>query len=131
MAWYYDSSFVLSAVLEQRGDLDYAALWDVETIRLSAHLLRIECVVVIRRVGQRTDKLDELLEFINFKYLDDAFERIVRTDIRLSRCRSLDAIHLAIAEHFKSSLSEAPYICSLDERMRKAATEMEYSVLPD
>ena len=143
MARYYDSSLILSAVLEERDDFDVDFLWDAETNRISSALMKIECLIAIRRAGQRQnlspedpwrveriDAVDRFLGAITFKQVDDTIEQTIRSESRLSRCRSLDAIHLATAQYFSRHLDEPLHICTLDKRMREVADELGFQILP-
>lgn len=143
MATYFDSSLILSSIFEERDDIEYDSVWQQETTRLSSNLLRIECIVGIRRVGalqnlapdnpwvmQRISSLEDYLSLINLKYLDQDIEEVIKTESRLSNCRTLDAIHLATAEYFRPKLDENLFICTLDQRIRKVAERLGFPVLP-
>ena len=143
MARYYDSSFILSVVLEERSDIDISSLWDSETERLSSALMKIECIISIRRAGQRQnlptedswtaeriEAIDRYFGAITFKQVDDSIEQAIRDESRFSQCRTLDAIHLATARYFARYLDEPLQICTLDKRMREVANQMGYETLP-
>lgn len=134
MICYYDSSIILSAVLAEKSLIDYASAWDNVTTRLSSNLLKIECIIGIRRAGRmqdlpeddewithRLDMVEQYFNGINFKIMDALVEETIRDNPILADCRALDAIHLAAALYFKPHLGRPLYICSLDKRMSATA----------
>ncbi len=144
MVCYYDSSVMLSAVLEEKRDYDYTLLWDNVSTRLSSNLLKIECIIGVRRAGlmqgldpdnewvtQRIDILEQYFNGIYFKLIDDSIEKTIRKCTALADCRSLDAIHLATALYFKPHLEEPVFISSLDKRMRAVASKLGFKLFPE
>ena len=90
MICYFDTSFILSAVLEERPQEDHAA-WDQASERLASDLLRFECWAGLRQAAlqepeagrdewtsARGTQIDRFLDKMTFKSIDDAIERIVR-----------------------------------------------------
>lgn len=143
MAGYYDSSLLLAVILGQCDPGVSAEVWDTETIRLSSLLIKAECTVGVRRIAlagghtagsgwavQRITALDEYLDTLTLKPVDDSIEMIIRKDTRLSACRTLDAVHLATAVYFQSHLEEPLRICSLDKRLRDVATLLGFEIRP-
>ena len=144
MACYYDSSIILSVILEEKGDFDPALIWDDVTIRLSSNLLKVECIVGIRKAGflqnlsaedewvtHRVDLLEQYFNGIHFKMMDSSIEDMIRKNAKLAGCRSLDAIHLATALYFQTHLEEELQIASLDKRLRKVAAGFGFKLQPD
>ena len=143
MIYYYDTSFLVSAVLGQHREIDYDAYWMDVTDRVSSHLLCIESYIALQRAGSALAKADTswitdtmnrispYLQSITFKYIDDSIEEIIRSNSDLSRCRTLDAIHLGTALYFQSRLSEPLNLCSLDSRMREAASKFGFRLVPE
>jgi hypothetical protein len=144
MALYYDSSLILSAILEESRDFDLAAAWDNVPIRLSSNLLQIECIIGIRRaggilnlrpdddwIGCRIELLDRYFDGIHFKITDSSIEKIIRHNSAIAHCRSLDAIHLATALYFKPNLDEPLHIGTLDQRLRKSARDLGFELFPE
>ena len=142
MVCYFDSSFLLSALLEERPESEHVA-WDQARERLSSDLLRYECWVALRRVflaqprgtpadrvAQRVAKLDEYLARITFKAVDTSIETFVRGEERLAGCRTLDAIHVATALYFAPHLDERIEVCTFDGRMQAAAVALGLAVRP-
>ena len=143
MAGYFDSSLLVAAVLRQGNSDVCAGIWDSEQVRLSSILLKVECVISVRRIAaaqgngpngdwaaQRLRALDVYIESISYRSLDQAIERTIRQESRLSACRALDAVHLATAMYFQPHLQEPLSICSLDKRLRDVARCLGFKVLP-
>lgn len=144
MICYYDSSILLSAILEQRPKDELASCWDDVEIRLSSTLLKLECIVGIRRAGtvqniepdskwvkSRLEILNEYLTEIYFRRVDDDIEEVVRNNSELSDCRTLDAVHVATALYLKPHLDEPITIVSLDNRLRRVAATFGFALLPE
>ncbi len=72
MVCYYDSSILLSAILEQQPAEELAGYWDDVDIRLSSILLKIECLTGIRRAGV----LQNHEEPISIVTLDNRMRRV-------------------------------------------------------
>jgi len=143
MAGYYDSSLLLGAILGQVEPGACYEAWDVETIRVSSVLAKIECTIGIRRlaasmgkragtswVSSRLAAVDTYLDGLVIKPVDETIEQMVRQDKRLSACRALDAVHLATAQYFQPHLPEPLHICSLDKRLREVAKALGFEVRP-
>ena len=143
MVCYYDSSIMLAAVLEQNPAPALASYWDTVSARLSSTLLKIECLIGIRRagalqklspdapwVGQRIDLLKRYTDEVDCRRLDDEIEEMVRNTPALCECRTLDAVHLATALYFQPHLDERLTIVTLDRRMRAVAARLGFPLLP-
>jgi predicted nucleic acid-binding protein len=143
MVRYFDSSAVLSGLLEEKDHPALAGLWNGADGRLSSSLLKIECVVAVRRAallrglgaddtwaGERLDVLTGFLDALDFKTIDHSIEEIIRLTPALADCRTLDAIHVATALHFKPFVEGALEIVTLDRRMRQTARKLGFEVLP-
>lgn len=138
---YYDTSFLLAAILGQHKGIDFDAHWNLATERVTSHLTRIESHVAIQRIIKNTPHLgksNELLSSITYyldsmhcRYIDDSIEDIIKNTEQLADCRTLDAIHLATALYFNAHSPDPLAICSLDDRMRSTAIKVGISVLPD
>lgn len=142
MAAYFDSSLILSALFEEREDLDYDSLWR-QDIRLSSNILKIEGIIGIRRAGQiqklqpedpwvqqRIIVFEQYVTSMNLKYLDQDIEQAIQDEPRYAGCRTLDAIHLATAGYFQKKLNQTVWICTLDLRMRTVAQGLGFKLLP-
>jgi hypothetical protein len=143
MICYYDASILLAGILEQHPAGTLASYWDRAEVRLSSTLLKIECLVGIRRAGalqhlapdapwveQRISQLGRYTDEVDCKRLDDEIEEIVRKTPALSDCRTLDAIHLATALYFQPHHDQPVLIVTLDRRMRAVAPRLNFAVLP-
>ncbi len=144
MISYFDSSAILSELLSEREGQDVATRWEESSERLSSNLLKIECVIGIRRAalfqglspddGWAKERIDLMLrsaETISFKIMDASIEELIRLTPALSDCRALDAIHLATALYFKSNLDEQIDIVTLDRKMAVLARKLGFSAFPD
>jgi predicted nucleic acid-binding protein len=143
MACYYDSSFFLSYVIEEKPKEDLKLYWEEDSVRLSSILLPIECIIAVRRAAKvlnikpsdnwvinRIKIISEYIDYINLKVIDSSIKKIIQSEIKLSDCRSLDAVHLATALYYKPYLSEPLAICSLDKRMRYVAKKLDFKIIP-
>ncbi len=143
MPSYYDSSFLLAALLGEAGTEELIELWDSETVRVSSVLLEVECVTVLRRaagtlspvaasdfLARALARLDEYLQYVSILCLDKEVVQVLRDEARLGACRSLDAIHLATALLLQAATGEPLKICSLDDAMRRLASDLGFAVLP-
>src|SRR5271157_3097952 len=118
-------------------------LWDGASEKLSSNLLRFECVIGIRRAAllqglapgdmwarERLDLLSGFLDALNFKAMDGSIEEVIRLTPALADCRTLDAIHVATALHFKPYVEGPLEIVTLDKRLRHLAVKLGFKVQP-
>jgi len=140
---YFDSSAILSGLLEEKGRPQLRGLWDGADERLSSSLLKIECIIAIRRAAllqsvaldvawadKRLELLSPFMDALNFKAVDGSIEEIIRLTPALADCRTLDAIHVATALHFKPNVESPLEIVTLDKRMRQLALRVGFQVQP-
>ncbi len=140
---YFDSSVILSELLAEKIHPLLDELWNGAEERLSSSLLRIECVTAIRRaallqrvvadagwVHERLDVLSGFLDSLNFKAIDGSIEEVIRLTPALANCRTLDAIHVATALHFKPYVEGPLEVVTLDRRMKQLAEKMGFQVQP-
>ena len=143
MICYIDSSVMLSGMLEQGVDRSATRLWEESSERLSSSLLKVECLIGIRRAAfaqklppddpwaeGRIGLLFKFMNSITFKMLDESIEDIIRATPELSNCRTLDAIHLATAMYFRPHLDDLLTVVTLDERMSALAKKLGFAVQP-
>jgi hypothetical protein len=143
MVCYYDSSILLAGILEEHPTPTLASYWDAASVRLSSTLLKIECLIGVRRAGalqhlppdapwveQRADLLQRYTDEVDCKRLDDEIEEIVRQTPALCECRTLDAVHLATALYFRPHHDEPVMVVTLDRRMRGVAARLGFPILP-
>lgn len=137
MVAYFDSSFLLSILLDEDTKTEAYSLWKGAEIRVSSILLKIETIIVLRRaydhfksqlstnwLTQKTLELDEYLKEVNYRLLDEEIEQSIRLRKDLSKCRALDAIHIATALDF--SMMSRPHdfiLYSYDAAMLELARQ--------
>ncbi len=142
-ARYFDSSVILSVLLQEEDHPAVHGLWIEAERRLSSGLLRMECIIAIRRIAvlkglaadsewtkERLDLLTGFLDALDFKAIDGSIEEIVRSTPAIADCRTLDAIHIATALHFKPYMEASLEIVTLDRRMRQLAGKLGFRVQP-
>jgi predicted nucleic acid-binding protein len=139
MLSYFDSSLLLSILLnEQRQDEAYL-LWENSEIKVSSILLRIETIVTLRRIFEqnkskfddnwlerKTKELEEYLNEINYLIIDDRIEKIIHSRKELSECRALDAIHISTALEYKEIIEEDINLYTYDIPMNNLAKHFEF-----
>ncbi len=144
MTRYFDSSFVLAVVLGEGAGGSLEELWRSTTRCIASNLLAVEGVVNVRRAARvRRDKavseswlrgklaaLDHLLRDFDLKAVDQSIEEIIRDTPALAECRTLDAIHLATALHFRPAVKGGLEIVTLDKRMAAVARKLGLTVVP-
>src|SRR5512143_3432564 len=112
MPAYFDSSVLVSLLVGDAQAKSARELWHGETERVSSVLLEVECATVLRRaVPSRArqgaeERLSLALQEVTIKSVDHEVAAIVRATPELSRCRTLDAVHLATALHFRAAEPE-------------------------
>jgi hypothetical protein len=57
-------------------------------------------------LGEKTKELDEYLKEVNYRIIGKQIEQSIYLNKELSRCRSLDAIHIATALKFRENNDE-------------------------
>jgi len=145
MARYFDSSVLLSILLEEEMKNEAAEIWKADSIRLSSILLPAESYTVLRRyyaayksklpsnwLPEKEKNLRALLEEITLGVLDHRLIEIIAAKKELARCRTLDAIHLATAIGFREKIHpERLTLCTFDQTMKRVAKRLKFKVLPD
>jgi predicted nucleic acid-binding protein len=134
MPAYFDSSVLLSIILnEPRHDEAYA-LWSLPEKKVSSLLLKIETVISLRRVyAHNISTLDEpwldtklavlkkYLSEIEYMPIDETFETAISSNKKLVGCRTLDAIHIATALEYRKLENENIRLYTFDTEMYKLA----------
>src|SRR5512143_1866532 len=120
MPAYFDSSVLVSLLVGDAQAKSARELWHGETERVSSIVLDVECATVLRRLAlpsrarqQAEERLSVALEEVTIKPLDDDVATVVHATPELSRCRTLDAVHLATALYFRAAEPELR-ICTFD-----------------
>jgi predicted nucleic acid-binding protein len=145
MLQYLDSSFLLSLILGDANTPQARETWIQAGHRFSSLLLKIETLTVVRRVyavhhatlpekwlAMKEGALRSLWESVHFRNLDQEIFSILETHRSLSKCRSLDAIHLATALELSplGGPVDTLVVCSYDKKMIRLARELGLEVLP-
>ena len=143
MAAYIDSSFLLSIILGQNEPDNLENFWHANPVRVSSLLLDAECLIALRRLAGQNEKtitrkwlpekqksLNTLLEEISRKSITKTTIEILQDRKSLSRCRTLDAIHIATALEFRAHADENITICTLDTRMAAIASKNGFDLYP-
>jgi predicted nucleic acid-binding protein len=125
---------VLAILLEEARKKEAYEYWQNSSIRVSSILLRIEAVVSLRRTYEyyknRLDNnwlmeklkiLDEYLNEVNYRIIDTKIEREIYLQKELSKCRSLDAIHIATALKFRELNNVDIVLYTFDKTMHELA----------
>jgi predicted nucleic acid-binding protein len=108
--YYFDSSILLSILLDENRKADALALWGKAPVRVSSLLLKLEAITVLRRtyehnkgnlepswLTKKSQELDEYLQEVNFRIIDEDIEKVIFLKKEFGKCRTLDAIHIATA----------------------------------
>jgi predicted nucleic acid-binding protein len=131
---YFDSSMVLAILLEETRKKEAYEYWQNASIRVSSILLRIETVVSLRRtyefyknklddnwLVEKVKILDEYLNEVNYRIIGTKIEREIYLKKELSKCRSLDAIHIATALKFREMNNVDIVLYTFDKTMHELA----------
>jgi predicted nucleic acid-binding protein len=145
MFHYFDSSFLLSIIMHDENYSEARKIWDESSKRFSSILLKIETLTVIRRtylhnitkladnwLTVKENEYNNLIEEVNIRTVDQEIYNTIRLKKVLSKCRSLDAIHIATALEFEVfETNENPFIlCTYDKNMHVVAKEIGLNVFP-
>ena len=137
MPAYFDSNILISVLKNDLHAEEAARLWEAHKDRVSSILLEIECRIVLRRFANEFGKLpsgwlsskeewlQQTLETIALRTIDDSIAEVIRREPLLARCRSLDAIHLATALHFRKTSDEPFYFFTFDSRVAEMAKQLQ------
>jgi predicted nucleic acid-binding protein len=137
---YFDSSVVLSILLDESRQEEAYEYWQNSQIRVSSILLRIETNVSLRRIYEhnkktlnenwllkKTQLLDEYMNEINCRIVGTKIEREIYLRKELSRCRTLDAIHIATAIKFREMNDDGDaWIYTFDKTMHELAEHYKF-----
>ncbi len=141
---YFDSSLLLCVLLNEARAEAASVLWDLAAIKVSSILLPAECYVNLRRhflkikksppagwMEERMAVLEQSVADATIRQVDAGILEVLKRHPELSECRSLDAIHLATALHFREHSDGEFFLASFDERMRHAAVKLGIKTLPE
>ncbi len=132
MIAYFDTSVVLSVLFNDDLAEKASEWWTLASFRLSSRLLEAEALVVLRRhahqhrrgrswLSERESRLQHYLQEAHIKELDGEVLNTLRRERRLSKCRTLDALHLAAALVWQQASDEPIQCCCFDERLQNGA----------
>jgi predicted nucleic acid-binding protein len=136
---YFDSSLLLSILLNEVRSEEALSIWQKNKTRVSSILLKFEMNISLRRrlkqqrsiLGNewfktRVQKLDKFLSDIFYRDITEAFENSIYGNYDfLSKCKSLDAIHIATALDISEKYGRSEIcICTYDKNMLKVAKEL-------
>lgn len=132
MPGYFDSSVILSVLLNDSNSSEAVEIWNQEDKRVSSILFEAEILNVLRRTQslqkdvwrkEKEKALVSYLDEISLRNMDMAVIEANREDVRLSQCRTLDSIHLATAILFRK-VSPSLKFYTFDKRMKAAAVTL-------
>ncbi len=140
MLYYFDSSILLAILLDEKRKDSALSLWKSASVRVSSILIKLEAITVIRRtyehnksklestwLTKKTQELEEYLQELNFRIVDEDIEKIIFPRKELGKCRTLDAIHVATAiEMSKIVPIEEFYLFTFNREMIKLAKSMRF-----
>jgi predicted nucleic acid-binding protein len=125
---------VLAILLDEKKKTEAYEYWQDSSIRVSSILLRIETVVSLRRtyeyyknrlddawLAEKSKLLDEYLNEVNYRIIGTKIEREIYLKKELSKCRSLDAIHIATALKFREMNNVDVVLYTFDKTMYELA----------
>ena len=136
---YFDSSVLLAILLDETKQGEAYKYWQ-NSIRVSSILLKIETIITLRRIFEnnkeklcadwlrkKTQITDDYLATVNYRILDNKIEREIYSRKELSQCRSLDAIHIATAIHFREiNNNDETYFYTFDKTMHSLANSYKF-----
>jgi len=142
MLTYFDSSVLLSIILDEKRSEEANKLWSNATVRVSSILLKIEVLTVLRRTFshneskleknwliQKIKLLDEYLQEINFRVVDEDIDKIIYLKKELGKCRTLDAVHLATAMNIRTIVeTDELAVITFDREMHNLAKVLKFKV---
>jgi predicted nucleic acid-binding protein len=132
---YIDTSFLLSIIFEDKNYNEAVENWNNIEIKYSSILLEIEARINLFKYFVKNKKnesmyiekqteLNNLLNSINLKVIDNEINLEIKNNDNLKRARSLDSIHLATANIINKLDKEKLFLCSYDKEMRKVGKEL-------
>jgi len=135
---YFDSSLVLAILLEEKQKAEAYYIWKSNPFRVSSVLLKIETDISLKRFYKRNEnrlnidglakrkvQLSNLMNDVFFNDITESFaDSMIQNDF-LSRCKSLDAIHIATALDISEKYGRSEVcLCSFDKNMLRIAKEL-------
>ena len=143
-AAYFDSSVLLSVLLNESRAEVCSPIWNEQKMRVSSILLSAECWTGARRhflrmgIGiqakwkeERIAFLEKALNLVELKSVDSEIVDTLKKNPKLADCRTLDALHLATAMFFRDQADSDLLFVTLDSRLRETALKFGFKVLPE
>jgi predicted nucleic acid-binding protein len=138
---YFDSSIVLAIILDESRKTEAFEYWQKSQLRVSSILLKIETMVSLRRIYENNKKvlnenwmlektriLEEYLNEVNYRIIGSIIEREIYLKKEISKCRTLDAIHIATAIKFREINNNGDvFIYTFDKMMRELAEHYKFT----
>lgn len=134
---YVDTSLVLSILFEEDTMEESISLLDNSKSKFSSTITIAECYnnlnkVKVSNVSQKMEiwystkvkELEKILSLLNFKVYDKDIVNLIKTNINLSGCKTLDSIHLATAMYIKMKTDSEIKILSYDKKMNKVGKKI-------
>jgi predicted nucleic acid-binding protein len=134
MLAYFDTSAVLAIILAEKKSAEAFAYSQETDLRFASFLLKIETLVVLRRLfalnknkldrawlAEKTKLLSKYLEEVNYKPVDEKIETEISLRKELANCRTLDAIHVASALKFRDMFDTDLHFYTFDKAMHALA----------
>lgn len=134
---YVDTSLVLSILFEEDTMEESISLLDNSKSKFSSTITIAECYnnlnkVKVSNVSQKMEiwystkvkELEKILSLLNFKVYDKDIVILIKTNINLSGCKTLDSIHLATAMYIKMKTDSEIKILSYDKKMNKVGKKI-------
>lgn len=138
---YIDTSFLLSILFEDENYERSVECWNGLSSMVSSVLLEVESRINLHKkfagaqyretqlTLQKQKQLNDILESIHRKHVDEEIVLEVNNHDQLKRARSLDAIHLATANIMKKLAADEFLLCSYDKRMNEVAQAIGVRIL--
>ena len=78
---------------------------------------------------KKTLELEEYLQEINFRIVDEDIEKLIFLKKELAKCKTLDAIHIATAIEMSKIVSSSDfYLYTFDREMAKLAKMLKFKI---
>ena len=138
---YFDSSLVLSILLEEKRKEEAYSIWKSNPIRVSSILLKIETDVSLKRFYRRNEnrldidglarrkvQLNGLMHDVFFDDITESFANFMIQNDSFAGCKSLDAIHIATVLDISEKYDKSEIcVCSFDDNMLALAKQLGFN----
>ena len=130
--YYFDSSVIVSAILDEDRADEARELLDLDTVRLTSVLTTLETRSAISRLRRSFDRsrarlqLENGLASMHLMYVTEDDWKLAARLVEAVPLRSLDAIHVTAARKF---IDDGIRMVTFDRRMADAARALGLEVL--